>query len=117
MGKGAKRLALLTTAALAAGVAAAPADAGRESRAAVVGAKVKVVNFAFVPRKAKVEPGEKVKWKVKEGTHTVTFKGSGFDKTVSAGDTVSRKFKSSGSFKYFCRFHRDLGHKGKVIVG
>lgn len=109
-----KKLGVLAVAALAIGVAVAPAGAG--TRAATVGAKVKVVNFAFIPKTAKIEPGERVKWKGKEGSHTVTFRNGSFDKMISAGDTLSKRFKKPGTYKYFCRFHEAQGHKGKVVV-
>jgi plastocyanin len=91
-------------------LAVAPATAGG-------GAKVKVDNFSFSPKRAKVDKGDKVTWKNVEGKHTVTFKGSSFDKVIKGNDKVSRKFKDKGTFKYICRFHKDQGQKGKVVVG
>jgi plastocyanin len=92
-------------------LAVAPATAGGG------GAKVKVDNYSFSPQKVKVGKGGKVTWKNVEGKHTVTFKDGNFDKVLKGDEKVSRKFKDRGTFKYICRFHKDQGQKGKVVVG
>lgn len=104
---------------LVAGVAvAAAAMIGGGPAAARGGPTVEADNFDFSPKKVRISPGDKVKWKATAGEHTVTFKG-GFDAVISPGGdaTASRKFKKSGTFKYVCRFHTAQGMKGKVIVG
>jgi plastocyanin len=80
-------------------------------------AKVEVENFDFKPKRAKVDAGEKVRWKGTQGSHTVTFEEGRFDKEIEDGDRVSRKFKKSGTYNYFCSIHKRRGMKGKVVVG
>ena len=97
--------ALATTLALIVGVASAG------------GASVRAVNFSFKPAKITIQKGQKVTWKRIEGRHTVTLKNGSFDKVLSrAHPRASLKFNRRGTFRYFCRFHRSLGMKGKVIV-
>jgi plastocyanin len=63
-----------------------------------------------------IDKGEKVKWRNVEGTHTVTARRGSFDKRISGDETVSRRFRRLGTWRYFCRFHKAQGMKGKVIV-
>jgi plastocyanin len=111
-----KKAALVAIAALAMGAVVAPAAAGPEGHAAKVGAKVKVKNFEYVPKRVRIRSGRRVVWKSTEGTHTVTIKGTKFDKTISGGDRVTKRFRKRGRYRYFCRFHKSLGHKGVVVV-
>jgi plastocyanin len=106
-----KVLILITTTALALGLIAAPAGAG-------LGAKVvKATNFKFAPKTLTIQKGTKVTWKNIEGSHTVTFKALGYDKTISASHkTVSKTFNQKGTFHYICRFHKSFGMTGKVVV-
>jgi plastocyanin len=90
-------------------IAAWPASAG--------GPTVRAVNFDFKPKRVSVNPGERVTWKNIEGRHTVTAKKGNFDKVISGDERVSRAFKKPGTWRYICRFHVDLGMKGKVVVG
>jgi len=48
----------------------------------------------------------------------VTFKDGKFDKELSENGTtsVSRKFKSPGTYKYICKPHKKKHMKGKVFV-
>jgi plastocyanin len=111
-----KRMMVAVAAVVAAGALGGQAVAGDES--AKRAKKVTVDNFDFEPKKLNVSPGTKVVWTATEGQHTVTFKG-GFDEVISEDGptTTSRKFKKSGTYKYICRFHKQQGQKGKVIVG
>lgn len=79
---------------------------------------VKARNFEFTPQRITISAGEKVTWKATEGDHTVTLKNGGLDQEISAsGDPkVSAKFRKPGTYRYFCRFHKRKGMKGKVIV-
>ena len=60
----------------------------------------------------------KATWKATEGDHTVTLNNGALDQEISAsGDPkVSAKFRKPGTYRYFCRFHKRKGMKGKVIV-
>lgn len=77
---------------------------------------VKAKNYSFGPKTVTIEEGDKVVWKNKAGQHTVTFNNGRFDKSISGDDRVSRKFTQSGTFRYYCRPHKALGMKGKVVV-
>jgi plastocyanin len=102
-------------AALAIAVFGAQASAGDE--AAKRGKKVTADNYDFSPASISVSAGSKVTWTATEGDHTVTFKDGKLDQEISEGGaTVSRKFKSPGTYKYFCRFHKNKHMKGKVVV-
>lgn len=113
-----RRTMIATLAVLAAGALGGQAVAGSESESAKRAKKVTADNFDFEPAKVKVSPGAKVVWTATQGSHTVTFKG-GFDKVITAGSdaTTSRKFKSAGTFRYVCRFHKQEDMRGKVVVG
>jgi plastocyanin len=82
------------------------------------GKKVTATNYEFTPPKISASAGSKVTWVAKQGDHTVTFKDGGLDQEISDDGTatVSRKFKKAGTYKYFCRFHKDEHMKGKVVV-
>ena len=68
----------------------------------------------FVPKKVKIGQGEKVKW-TNDGSedHTVKFKGEK-DEIFAPGESVSKKFKDVGRFKYHCTLH--AGMTGKVVA-
>jgi plastocyanin len=98
---------LAATLALALGVGAAQAGGGT----------VKASNFNFKPRTITIQKGQKVTWKRVNGRHTVTFVKGSYDKTLNkAHPRRARTFKRRGTFKYYCRFHRALGMRGKVVV-
>jgi plastocyanin len=92
------------------GALAAPAGAGAAPT-------VEASATDFSPKKVAISSGQKVTWKNKSGTHTVTFKQGSFDKPLDPSHkTVRRKFTKPGTYRYVCRFHADLGMKGKVVV-
>ncbi|MEA2347378.1 MAG: Copper binding protein plastocyanin/azurin family [Thermoleophilaceae bacterium] len=99
---------IVSIAVLSTAVAAAPASAKTTT--------VDAFNFGF--GKAKIDKGDKVKWKSTDGDHDVTFKGGiNFSQKVDEGDTTSAaKFPDSGTFKYICKIHKSEGMKGKVKV-
>jgi plastocyanin len=76
---------------------------------------VKIVDFAFQPKKAAIPQGTVVKWVNKgDEAHTVTSTTGKFDSgTLNPGDTFKRRFKKTGVFKYFCEIHPEM--RGKVI--
>lgn len=90
-------------------VGAQAATAGRS--------RVKASNFDFKPGTIRIQKGQKVTWKLLEGRHTVTLKNGSFDKVLSnAHPRRSLRFTKRGTVRYYCRFHRSLGMKGKVVV-
>jgi plastocyanin len=81
------------------------------------GNRVRASNFHFKPRTITIQKGERVVWKRTEGRHTVTLKTGSFDKVISASHPrASKRFRHRGTFRYYCRFHRSLGMRGKVVV-
>jgi plastocyanin len=81
------------------------------------GGSVKGSNFDFRPRTIRINKGSKVTWRWVNGRHTVTFVKGSYNKTLTRShQTRSRTFKKRGRFKYYCRFHRSLGMRGKVVV-
>lgn len=106
-----RKLMLVATA----GVLAIALSGGAATAAS--GPTVKATNYEFTPKTISIGQGETVTWKNKEGSHTVTFRTIGFDKALSGNGKVSKTFKNTGTYKYYCIPHEDLGMKGKVIVG
>jgi plastocyanin len=81
------------------------------------GASVNGSNYSFKPRTVTINKGGKVTWHRVNGRHTVTFVKGSYDKSLNKSNpTRSRTFKRRGTFKYYCRFHRSLDMKGKVVV-
>lgn len=99
---------LATTTVLALGLAVGSASGERET--------VKAKNYEFDSKTVTVQKGDKVTWKSTQGKHSVTLNNGTFNKVISNGETVSRKFKHRGTFRYYCRFHKSFGMRGKVIV-
>jgi plastocyanin len=81
------------------------------------GGTVKASNYKFAPKTLTITKGSKVTWKWVNGSHTVTFVKGSFDKALNkAHPSVSRTFKTAGTYKYYCSFHRTLGMTGKIVV-
>jgi len=81
------------------------------------GGTVRASNYAFKPKTITTQKGGKVTWKWVNGRHTVTFVKGTYDKTLNRRNpTRTRTFRRGGTFKYYCRFHRALGMRGKVVV-
>jgi plastocyanin len=87
------------------------------SVASAGGSRVRASDFHFKPGTITIQKGQKVTWKWIQGRHTVTLKGGSFNKVLSSSHPKrSLTFKKRGTFRYYCRFHRSLGMKGKVVV-
>ena len=88
---------------------AAPANAART--------RVKIVDFAFQPKRVVIPQGTVVKWvNTGEEAHTVTSTTGKFDSgEIAPGDSYRRKFTQTGVFRYFCEIHPDM--KGRVLPG
>ena len=87
---------------------AAPASAART--------RVKIVDYAFQPKRVEIPQGTVVKWvNTGDEAHTVTSTtgkwGSG---ELQPGDTYTKRFRQTGVFKYFCELHPDE-MRGKVF--
>jgi plastocyanin len=81
--------------------------------------KIRAVETRFKPKKVEIDVGDRVRWVNKEGTHSIVMKeGRQEVDSIISGDAsvVSDEFKDPGKHKFFCRIHRSLDMKGKVIV-
>jgi plastocyanin len=100
-------VAIATLAAGLVAVGAAVAPAGSSNT-------VSMQDDFFEPRKIKIGQGDRVTW-VNEGNsdHTVKLEGEK-NKVAGPGESIRRKFKDTGRFKYGCTLHPDM--VGKVVV-
>jgi plastocyanin len=77
---------------------------------------VEITNFKFSEANLTIAVGDTVTFVNKDSApHTATQKGGGFDTgnlPKNAKNTVT--FASSGTFDYFCKFHRNM--KGQITV-
>jgi plastocyanin len=87
------------------------------SVASAGGSRVRASDFKFKPGTITIQKGQTVSWKRIQGRHTVTLKDGSFNKVLSSSHPIrSLTFNKRGTFRYYCRFHRSLGMKGKVVV-
>jgi plastocyanin len=84
--------------------------------------RVKIVDFAFRPKRVEIPQGTAVKWTNRGNqTHTVTSKqvtsgGRLFDSgELSPGESFRFRFTSTGVFRYRCKIHPEM--KGRVLSG
>lgn len=69
----------------------------------------------FSPKTVRVARGTTIKWVNRgESAHTTTSRSGLWDRTLSSGQSYSRRFNRAGTFKYICRFHDDM--IGKIVV-
>jgi plastocyanin len=62
--------------------------------------------YHYTPLSMSVKKGDTVVWSNKsDHKHTVTFDTGTYNKTVTPGNSVSRKFNQTGTFKYHCNIH------------
>jgi plastocyanin len=89
---------------------------GPQAQAAAV-VKVRVGDNFFSPTKAKVNRGDKVKWKNNgKVDHNVTFSGGGFRSgNFGPGESVKATFARAGKFAYTCTIHPGMNGKVKVV--
>ncbi len=90
----------------------APAPSGEAVRAA----KVKIVEFTYVPDPVTIQVGGKVTWQNEDtAPHTATADDGSFDTgTLERGKIKSETFKQAGTFPYFCEIHPTM--RGTVEV-
>ena len=76
---------------------------------------VSIVDFAYSPKTVTIHKGDTVRWTHKgQSPHTVTADAHGFGSgPLENGQTYSHTFNSTGSFRYYCRFHGGPGGKGQ----
>ncbi|HVH53676.1 MAG TPA: plastocyanin/azurin family copper-binding protein [Actinomycetota bacterium] len=88
----------------------------RPEVATLVVQRVRIVNFAFRPRSLTISAGTKVRWVVREGTHSTTSNTGLWNSGVlSQGEAFGRIFRKAGTFKYHCSVHPSL-MRGVITV-
>ena len=85
-------------------------------------AVTKVVQMAsslrFMPMTITIHKGDTIRWKNPAGSGlSHSSQNSHWNSgVVGPGGSFSHKFRSTGTFSYYCRFHKSFGMTGKVIV-
>jgi plastocyanin len=94
----------------------AAGQAGAHARGPLVTKNVSVVNFAFMPKTARITHGTIIKWTntTTGTTHTTTSNTGLWNKTLAPGATFKRTFNTVGTFKYHCTIHPSM--TGSIIV-
>jgi plastocyanin len=110
-------LTLVTVASPATVAARDRTDRGASHSALASTVTVKIVDFAFRPKKISIAKGTRVRWVNKDSVnHTTTANGGQWDSgSLGPGDAFSRTFKKAGTFRYHCSLHSSM--VGKVVVG
>jgi plastocyanin len=77
--------------------------------------RVKIVDFAFRPKRVEIPQGTTVKWTNRGNqSHTVTSNKGLFDSgSLSSGESFRFRFKDTGVFRYHCEIHPEM--KGRVL--
>lgn len=75
--------------------------------------------MSFNPKVIEIKPGDKVRW-VNESysSHNVIANNGSFKSAMleTKGQAFEFTFTQTGTYAYFCRPHKLMGMKGKVIV-
>ncbi len=92
-----------------------PRKPGTAARRVVV-ERVRMVNFAFRPKRITISAGTKVRWVDREGTHSTTSNTGLWDSGIlSPGGAFGRVFRKAGTFKYHCSVHPSV-MRGVITV-
>jgi plastocyanin len=82
--------------------------------------QVDMENQRFNPSRVQVTMGDFVQWEARDDEHTVTARDGSFDSSsrgvMVQGDEFRLRFKTPGTFEYFCRVHADRGMVGQIVV-
>ena len=69
-------------------------------------------NFRYQPDVRHIVKNDRIKFKNpnSQPSHTVTAYGGNwsYDRTLSSGERVFKKFRRAGTFKFRCRFHSQM---------
>lgn len=81
--------------------------------------KVGMKNWEFNPQNLTVKVGDAVLWiNDDDSHHTVTFEAQSIksSENIKPERQFSITFEKTGEYKYYCKYHRDNGMKGVIIV-
>lgn len=82
--------------------------------------RVEMAQMRFDPVKVEIELGDSVIWEAGDDGHTVTARDGSFDSSsrgvMSEGDQYRWRFRTSGTYAYFCRVHGNRGMQGEIVV-
>jgi plastocyanin len=88
--------------------------------APAAGGRVVLADMRFTPPRLEVAPGDVVVWQANDDDHTVTARDGTFDSSarglMGAGDEFRYRFRTPGSFPYYCRVHQSRGMQGEIVV-
>ncbi|MGQ0630428.1 MAG: cupredoxin domain-containing protein [Sporichthyaceae bacterium] len=97
----------------------APAVAAAAAPQPVPVTKVKILNFAYLPKKPTIEVGSKVRWtNLDMDVHDVATTKAPRKFTSPAldlKDKYTKKFTKPGVYRYFCSFHPEMVATIKVV--
>lgn len=105
--------------------------AGLKRDTLIVEVKGTDTDARFEPTVVNVQPGDAIKFMVREGLHTVTAyhpdnrrplripgSATSFDSgPLQQDDAWVLQVNKKGMFDYFCRPHEKMGHAGRIISG
>jgi plastocyanin len=62
------------------------------------------------PASVDIDRGDRVRWRATSGTHTVRAYGGNwsFSERLREGESVSRRFRRRGSYRFFCSIHGNV---------
>ncbi|MFC3476735.1 halocyanin domain-containing protein [Halobacterium litoreum] len=94
-------------------------ETGKDEVTVTVGSEANGGPYGFGPAAIRVDPGTKVVWEWKSGTHNVVADDGSYESAMKGeqGFTFSQTFDSEGVSKYYCNPHKAMGMKGAVVVG
>ena len=81
---------------------------------------VDMANMRFSPARLQVAAGDTVVWEAGDDSHTVTARDGTFDSstrgTMDEGDQFRWRFRTPGTYAYYCRVHQNRGMQGEIVV-
>jgi plastocyanin len=62
------------------------------------------------PARVNIDRGDGVRWRAVSGAHTVRAYGGNwtFSERIAAGESVSHRFRRTGTYRFFCSIHGDV---------
>jgi plastocyanin len=83
-------------------------------------AQVGLAKMRFNPARLQIQMGDTVVWEAGDDNHTVTARDGTFDSstrgTMDAGDQFRWRFRTPGTYAYYCRVHQSRGMQGEIVV-